>query len=96
MPKFPVAHLKEQGQDLVVIFVSSAMRYKTLQERQATLEDFQASSLAAGLAGTAALAWEFGSRLEYFCAPAFQTFFSSLSYEDLTANINRTLTAKLP
>jgi predicted class III extradiol MEMO1 family dioxygenase len=91
MGRFQVAHIREQGQDLIVIFVSDAMHYEPDTERSKALLSLQIASRRAGLAGAVVLVWEYAGQMEVFCHTAFHNFFQSVPYQLLAANINKTL-----
>lgn len=90
---FDVAHIQEQGQHIIVIFVASSFGHKSTTEQNEVWENLQACAASAGLAGTVVLVWESGRGRMGFLAPSqWNRFFSSVSLSVLAANINRKLT----
>lgn len=88
MTSYDVAHIREQGEDLVIIFVSNDFGYigDTEQSRQMVL--FQRAANSARLEGNVVLVWENGFR-----APrGYHSYFESVPYNVLLSNINKTLT----
>ena len=51
MPRFKVAHVKEQGVDLVIVPVESSFGHKMTQDQNAFAAELQVRSRSAGLAG---------------------------------------------
>jgi len=91
MPRFKVAHLREQGQDMVIIPLDSSFRYKTDEEKDAAIEEFQVRSLAAGLAGTVVPVWDNGGRMAFIAPRPWHPFFQSLSLPLVYRNLNKEL-----
>jgi hypothetical protein len=91
MPQFQVAHIREQGQDMVIVVVNSSFGNKTSQEQNAIMADLQIHSRAACLAGIVVAVWSSGSRLMFRAPRQWHPFFASLTPQMLQANINKTL-----
>jgi hypothetical protein len=91
MERFQVAHIREQGQDLVIVVVNTSVHHKSDSEKAEILATLQRASISAGLAGTAVLAWESNGILNVYCNFAFHAFFRSITYEAVLASINKTL-----
>ena len=90
MPRFDVAHLREQGQDMVIIPLESSFGNKTSQDQQAIIGDLQIHSRLAGLAGIVVPVWDGGGGRMAFIAPRqWHPFFSNISLQFVFANINK-------
>jgi hypothetical protein len=89
MPRFKVAHLHEQGQDMVVVPLDGAFGSKSESDQRAALDELQAHSDGAGLKGTVVAVWESGGRMRFIAPPAWHPFVASLSMRQVAANINR-------
>lgn len=90
MPRFKVAHIREQGIDLIIVPLDSSFGNKTLQDQQDTIDQLQARASAAGLAGTIVPVWDAGrGRMGYVAPPNWHTFFSSIDLVRVSASINR-------
>jgi len=90
MPRFKVAHLNQQGQDMVIIPLESSFGHKTSQDQQEIIADLQIHSRAAGLAGIVVPVWDSGGGRMAFVAPhQWHPFFTSLNLQWVFANINR-------
>ena len=93
MTTFEVAHLREQGQDIIIIVVSSAFGTFSPQEQNRICGLLQEAASSAGLAGTVVPVWDasFG-RMGFLAPRPWQPFFRGLSLQDVARSINRTLT----
>lgn len=92
MPSFKVAHIREQGVDLIIIPLDSRFGLETENQQKDTVNELQVRANAAGLAGTVVPVWKdaFGRML--FLAPQnWHPFFKSLTYERVIASINKSI-----
>ena len=87
MQQFDVAHIREQGQDLIIVFVSDQVRYMSDQDRAGLSAALTLCSHSAGLAGAVVLVWPGG----FYSDRRFHAYFESISFDLLTANINTNL-----
>jgi hypothetical protein len=93
MDKFRIAHIREQGQDIVIVPVHDRFRYQTNTEQNRICAALQACAVSAGLAGTVVPVWDAGGGRMGFLAPQqWQSFFSRISLADVAASINKELT----
>lgn len=93
MTTFEVAHIHKQGQDIIIIVVSSAFGRYSAQEQNRICGLLQEAASSAGLAGTVAPVWDAGLGRMGFLAPRpWRSFFSGLTLADVAVNINKTLT----
>ncbi|MFI5020611.1 MAG: hypothetical protein ACHQRJ_03015 [Alphaproteobacteria bacterium] len=88
MPRFKVAHLNEQGQDMVIIPLDSSFGSKSDHEQREIIGDLQAHSWAAGLEGTVVPVWESGGRMTFIAPRPWHPFFQSISLQQIWASIN--------
>jgi hypothetical protein len=90
MPRFKVAHIKEQGQDMVIVPLDSTFGRKMSSDQQAIAAELQLRSRSAGLAGHVVPVWDNGGGRMGFLAPNnWHAFFASLNLGWVFANINR-------
>ena len=91
MDEYQVAHLREQGQDLIIVPVKSG--FGTLPEAQqaAQVTYLQRCASSAGMAGTVCLVWESGHRWDFRAPAPWHPFFRSIKMPFVMANINRKL-----
>ena len=93
MTTYDVAHIKEQGIDLIIIVVDSSFGLKTPDEQQGITMALQECATAADLAGTVVPVWDAGAGQMGFFAPTnWRPFLSSIDLAFVAANINRELT----
>jgi len=88
--RFKVAHIREQGVDLIIVFVNSSVAHVLDSEKAQLLGALQLCANSAGLRGSAVLVWEGG----FYADQRFHAFFRSAPYATLAANINGELTCE--
>jgi hypothetical protein len=92
MPSFKVAHLREQGQDMIIVPVNSNFGRRPSSDQQDIIADIQMHARGAGMAGPVCPVWDHGGgRMGYIAPRPWHPFFSSLSLRAVAANINREL-----
>ena len=86
MQTFDVAHLYEQGQNIIMVLVGQ-------QPTNRQCNALQMYASRAGLAGTVVPVWpqSFGG-FGYLAPIQWHPYFRSLSWEDILMNVNRQLT----
>lgn len=90
MPRIRVAHLREQGQDMIIVPLDASFGGKTNQDQQAIMADLQVHANSAGLLGTVVPVWGAGGGQMRFVAPQpWQSFLSGLSLPQIFANLNK-------
>jgi hypothetical protein len=90
MPTYKVAHINEQGQDMIIFPVDSAFSRMTRsdQEHQLGLLGFRAN--AAGLRGAAVAIWDAGGgHLGFFGPQQWHPFLKSIDLHFVMANLNK-------
>ncbi len=93
MAQFRIAHLRRQGQDMIIVPLDRSFGHKLNTDQNEICAGLQACARGAGLAGTVVPVWDAGGEKMAFLAPRpWHPFFSSLSLADVEANINKTLT----
>lgn len=92
MPNFDVAHINEQGVDLIIIPLDSNYRHKTQTEQNEIASELQLRASNAGLRGTVVPVWDAGGGRMGFLAPSnFAPFFRGIDLGFVARNINRSL-----
>lgn len=90
MPSMKVAHVRQQGVDLVIAPLDPDFGYKTRQDQREIVNEIQLRSRSAGLAGTVVPVWDGGGGRMSFIAPQpWHPFFRSLDLQSVWANVNR-------
>jgi hypothetical protein len=90
--KFKIAHIKEQGVDLIIIPLDSSFDYKTQNDQIETVGALQMYASSAGLAGKVVPVWLSGRNMKFIAPPNWHPFFKSISWDFIHMNINRELT----
>lgn len=92
MPRFKVAHIREQGVDLVIIPLDRSFGHKLESDKDSIVSELQVRASSAGLAGTVVPVWDNGGGRMAFIAPHnWHPFFKGLNLQFIAANINREL-----
>lgn len=90
---FQVAHVREQGQQVILIVVNSSFGRMGTSEQQQQYAQLQLCATNAGMAGTVALVWDAGGgRLGTYGPTQWQRFLQSLSPLTVQSSINKKLT----
>ena len=90
---YDVAHIREQGIDLIIIPLDSAFGYKTTIEQKQASDALQTCANIARLAGIAVPVWDTGGGgMGFLALPNLHSYFSSVSLAFVAANVNRKLT----
>jgi hypothetical protein len=92
MPNFKVAHIKEQGIDLIIIPLDDNFGRKTQTDQHAVIAELQMRASSAGLAGKVVPVWDAGGgRMAFIAPPNWHPFFKSIDLAFVWHNINREL-----
>lgn len=92
MPSLKIAHINQQGVDLIIVPLDTDFGTKTRDEQRQAITELQLRSRSAGLKGTVIPVWDGGGGRMAFNAPQnFHPFFGSISLAWVHANLNREL-----
>jgi hypothetical protein len=92
MPCFEVAHLHEQGQDMIIVPLSSSFGSRGMQQQQGIIRELETRAHSAGLRGSVVAVWDAGGgRMAYIAPRPWHSFFSSIGLHFVARNINREL-----
>jgi hypothetical protein len=91
MPHFKVAHLHEQGQDMVIVPLEPTFGMKTEADQRAIISELQAASVGAGLKGTVVPVWLSGNRMMFIAPQPWHPFFRGLDMNTIMASVNKEL-----
>jgi len=90
MPRYKVAHVKEQGIDLIIIPVDASFGLEAQNQQEEFREQLEAHAISAGLKGTVVPVWRDAFGTMKFLAPLnWHPFFKGLSYDQVLASLNR-------
>ncbi len=92
MPHFKIAHLRQQGQDMIIVPLDSSFAHKSQDDQHGAITELQLRARNAGLAGQVVAVWPTGGGRMAFIAPQpWHPFFQGLSLQDVWANLNKEL-----
>jgi hypothetical protein len=90
MPRFKVAHVKEQGIDLIIVPLDSSFGSKSVEAQQEITADLQLHANGANLAGTVVPVWlDSSGRMGFLAPQRWHAFFGSLIYDQVLASLNK-------
>ena len=89
MPTFKVAHIREQGQDMIIFPLTSAFGNQSLSAQQEELAALEFQANAAGLVGLAVAVWQSGSQTHFLGPTNWRSFLQGLSFSSVLANVNK-------
>ncbi len=93
MASYEVAHIREQGVDLIIVPLDSSFGHKVSSEQRRIISALQLCASSAGLRGTVVPVWEdSGGRMGFIAPQGYHPFFSGLDLSFVAMNINRELT----
>ncbi len=92
MTTLEIAHVREQGVDMIIVPLDRSFHHKSSSQQNAMRNEIQARAASAGLRGSVALVWEVsGGRMGFLAPPNWQNFFRSIDLGWVFANLNREL-----
>lgn len=89
--RFKIAHVTEQGVDLIIVPLEPAFNHKSLQQQRQFIGALQGYADEAGLAGTVVPVWQNGGRMQFIAPQGFHPFFRSISWNVVISNLNKEL-----
>jgi hypothetical protein len=90
MNRFRIAHIREQGVDLIIIPLDRSFAHKSEDEQHDTIAALQLCAQSAGLRGHVVPVWDTGGgRMAFIAHPNYHPFFT---LQFVHRNINRELT----
>lgn len=89
--KFKIAHINEQGTNLIITPLDSGFNTKTTAQQNDFINWLQSHARAAGLAGTVVPVWLSGRTMKFIAPPSYHPFFRSISWDFVLVNINKEL-----
>jgi hypothetical protein len=89
VPRFKVAHIREQGIDLIITPLDDNFGLKSESDQQDIIDELRTRAAAAGLRGTVVPVWDGGGRMHFIAPQNWHPFFRSLNMGTVLRNINR-------
>jgi len=92
MTTYKIAHIHEQGQDLIIIPLNDQFDYTTTDEQKSELAaHLQRCSTSARLKGHVVLVWPVGTQMKFLAPTPWHSFVGSLSLDAVYRLLNREL-----
>lgn len=92
MADFQIAHIREQGVDMIIIPLDSSFGSKSQRDKDSIIAELQSRARGAGLKGTVVPVWDAGGgRMAFIAPPNWHRFFRSINLAFVGRNINRRL-----
>jgi hypothetical protein len=92
MPRLKVAHIHEQGQNMIIFPLDSSFGNKSNHDQAEALSELECRANNAGLAGHAVAIWQHGHHTHFRGPSKWQNFLRSINMQWVLANVNRELT----
>jgi hypothetical protein len=89
MPRYEVAHIHEQGNDLIIIPLEPSFGMQTQATQLQIVKELQLHANGAGLKGTVVPVWSSGRGMAFLAPNNWHAFFSSIDLQFIAANINK-------
>jgi hypothetical protein len=91
MPTFKLAHIREQGQNMLLFPLDRSFDLKSDLEKSQIVRELEDRAHRAGLAGRAAAIWESGGRTYTLGPKAWAAFLHSVSIRHVLAGVNKSI-----
>ena len=92
MAKYPIAHIREQGVDIIIVPLDPKFGRLSKREQSERITHVQACTIKAGLAGTVVPVWQEGDGFRFIGPNKWLAFFQSISWDYIVSRINAELT----
>jgi hypothetical protein len=92
---YEVAHIREQGQDMIIIPVSNSVNNMSNVKQNELKSSLQYYASDAGLAGEVCLVWNHGQHFHFMAPQPWHSFFKSMNMQFVARNINKKLTCSI-
>jgi hypothetical protein len=91
MPSYKVAHIHEQGQNMLLFPLSHQFGQMSSEDQNDLLWELERRANAAGLAGQAAVFWQHGSHGHFMGPKPWHPFLRSIGMGFVQQNVNKTI-----
>jgi hypothetical protein len=91
MTTYRIAHIREQGHDMIIIPLEDRFEHATQADKNALLTHLQACATTAGLAGTVVLMWAYAHQTKFIAPPQWHPFFRNLPLAAAYQSLNKEL-----
>lgn len=91
MPTIELAHIREQGQNMLLFPLGDSFGRKSESEKHSILSELERRAHGAGLAGRAAVLWESGGTTYSIGPKNWANFLRSISIYDVLRSVNKSI-----
>jgi hypothetical protein len=91
MPRFDIAHIREQGQDIIIVPLESSFGHQSDLSQRQSIAELQSHAIGAKLAGTVVPVWESSGRMMFIAPQPWHPYFKSLTMAAVGMMINKEL-----
>jgi len=91
MPSVKVAHIREQGQDMILVPLDSSFANRVDSDKSATLDELQVRANSAGLRGQVVLLWPNGLGHQFIGPRPWHPYLASVSFEIVARSVNKVI-----
>ena len=92
MPTYKIAHIRKQGQDIIIVPLESRFHNQPADKKESTRIALQRCAAQHKLSGTVCLVWEHGKRFYAIAPKQWRSFFQSVTMGYVCRNINKKIT----
>jgi len=89
MPRYEIAHIQEQGVDIIIIPMDASFGKKSEDAQYKALEELQMRATSAGLAGTVVPVWKVEGQMMFLAPPNWHSFFHSINFQFVASHMNK-------
>jgi hypothetical protein len=89
MPRVEIAHIQEQGVDIIIIPMDAAFEKKSEDAKYKVLEELQMRATSAGLPGKVVPVWKVDGQMMFLAPPNWHSFFHSIDYQFVASKMNK-------
>lgn len=91
MPKFKIAHIKEQGQDIIIVPLDESFDRQTEMHQESFLNEIRSAAALAGLRGVVVPIWPSYGNIKFIAPLPWHAFFKSITLDRVYKILNREL-----
>ncbi|GGY46954.1 hypothetical protein [Parvularcula lutaonensis] len=88
MTSFRVAHLHEQGNDMIIVPLGEEFGDKSLIEQEQTMGVLRNAAKSSGLRGVVIPIWPEAEKLRFLAPKVWHPYFKRMTWDWLRANLN--------
>jgi hypothetical protein len=91
VPSYEIAHIREQGVDMIIVPLESSFGLQSDQAQRGFIAELTRRARGARLAGGVVPVWEEGSSFAFIAPPNWHGFFRSIDMFYVGCAVNKTL-----